>query len=123
MEDKEIILMGDLNWYLKKLLPGKHTGKLSLCSLYELIQVIREPTRITESTSTSVHLILTNTPEHILSSGAIRTGISDHNLVYAIRNLKLPKSKPVLKKVRDFKHFSKTQFRNDLLLVPWDSIF
>ena len=122
MEDREIILMGDLNCYFKKLLPGHHTGKLSFCPLYELIQVIREPSRITESTSTLVHLILTNTPDHISSSAAIRTGISDHNFAYAIRNCKPPKSKPIFKKVRDFKHFSKTQLRNDLLQVPWDSI-
>ena len=43
MEDKEIILMGDLNRDLKKPLPDHHTGKLlSLCSLYELTQVISE---------------------------------------------------------------------------------
>ena len=37
MEDKEIIVMGDLNCDLKKPLPDHHTGKLlSLCSLYEV---------------------------------------------------------------------------------------
>ena len=61
-------------------------------------------------------------PEHILSSGVIPMGISDHNLVYAIRNFKPPKFKPSLKEVRDFKHFSETHFRNDLLQVPWVSI-
>ena len=95
MEDKEIILMGDLNCDLKKPLPDHHTGKLlSLCSLYELTQVISEPTRVTESTSTLIDLILTNTTEHIFSSGAIPTGISDHNLVYAIRKFNPPKFKP-----------------------------
>ena len=77
---------------------------------------------MSEFTSTLIDLILTNTPEHILSSGVIPTGISDHNLVYAIRNFKPPKFKPTLKEVRDFKHFSETQFRNDLLQVPWVSI-
>ena len=124
MEDKEIILMEDLNCDLKKKpLPDHHTGKLlSLCSLYELTQVISEPTRVTESTCTLIDPILTNTPEHILSSGAIPTGISDDNLVYAICKFKPPKFKPTFKEVRDFKHFSETQFRNDLLQVPWVSI-
>ena len=121
-----MILMGDLNCDLKKTLPDHHTSKLllvcSLCSLYELTQVIGESARMTESTSTLIDLILTNTPEHILLSGVIPTGISDHNLVYAVRNFKLPKFKPTLKEVRDFKHFSETQLRNDLLQVPWVSI-
>ena len=123
MEDKEMILMGNLNCDLKRSLPDQHTSKLlSLCSLYELTQVISEPTRITESTSTLIDLTLTNTPEHILSSGVIPTGVSDQNLVYAVRNFKLPKFKPTLKEVRDFKHFSETQLRNDLLQVSWVSI-
>ena len=68
IEDTEIILMGDLNCDLKKPLPDNHTGKLlSLCSLYKLTQVISEPTRITESTSTLVDLILTNTRPFALS--------------------------------------------------------
>ena len=107
---------------LKKPLPDHHTGKLlSLCSLYELTQVISEPTRVTVSTSTLIDLILTNTPGHILSSGAIPTGKPDHNLVYAIRKFKPPKFKPTLKEVHDFEHFSETQFWNDLLQVPWVS--
>ena len=75
MEDKEIILMGHLNCDLKNPVPDHHTGKLlSLCSLYELSQVFSEPTRVTESASTLIDLILTNTPEHILSSGAMYIG-------------------------------------------------
>lgn len=58
---------------------------------------------------------------HILSSGVIPIGISDHNLVYVVRSFKLPKSKPIIKEIRDFKHFSESDFRNDLLQVPWNT--
>ena len=116
--------MWDLNCDLENPILDYHTGKLlSFSSLYELTQVISEPTRITKSTSTLTDFILTNTLEHILSSGVISSGISDHNLAYAVRNFKLPKFEPILREVRDFKQFSETQFRNYLLKLPWDIIF
>ena len=77
------------------------------CSLYQLSQLVDEPTRVTETSSTSlVDLILTNRPENILSTGVIHLAISDHSLIYAVRKFKLPRSSPIIKEVRDFKHFS-----------------
>ena len=42
--------------------------------------------------------------------------------MYVVRKFELPKSKPTIKEVRDFKHFSESQFRADLRRVPWDTI-
>jgi hypothetical protein len=67
-------------------------------------------------------LILTNKPEIISSAGVLHLGISDHSLVYAVRKYEFPKSRPSIKEVRDFKHFSDSHFRADLLQVPWDTI-
>ena len=55
-------------------------------------------------------------------SGVLHLGISDHSLVYAVRKYEFPKSRPTIKEVRDFKHFSDSHFRADLLQVPWDTI-
>ena len=66
MEDKELILAVDLNCDVNKLAPDQHTHKLqTLCSIYQLYQVINEPTRITKTTSTPIDLILTNKSEYI----------------------------------------------------------
>jgi hypothetical protein len=123
MENKELFLVGDLNCDVNKLAPDSQTHKLqNLCSLYQLTQVINEPTRITETTSTLIDLILTNKPEYISTVGVLHLGISDHSLLYAVSKFELPKSRPTIKEVRDFKHFSESQFRADLLQVPWDTI-
>ena len=69
MEDKELILVGDLNCYVDELAPDPQTHKLqTLCSLYHLFQVINKPTKITETTATLIDLILTNKHEYILSA-------------------------------------------------------
>ena len=58
----------------------------------------------------------------ISSSGVIHLGMSDHSLVYAVRKVLLPKSKLIVREVRNLKHFSETDFRADLLQVPWGII-
>jgi hypothetical protein len=69
-----------------------------------------------------IDVILSNTPENILTSGVLHIGISDHSLVYTVRKFKLSKFRPTAKEVRDFKHFSDSQFRSDLSQVHWDTI-
>ena len=84
-EDKELILIGDLNCNVSKNVPHAHTCKLQfLCSLYQIDQLIKECTRLTPTSATLIDLILTNTPENISRSGGIHLGISDHSLVYAV---------------------------------------
>ena len=121
MENKELIIVGDLNCDVNKVPLDSQTHKLqTLSSLYQLTQVINDPTRVTETTSTLIDLILTNKAENISCAGVLHLSISDHSLVYAVRKFELPKSRPSIKEVRDFKYFS--DFRADLLQVPWDTI-
>ena len=120
-ENKELIILGDLNCDVSKALPDSHTHRLKfLCSLYQLKQFINEPTRVTSTSATLMDLILTNTLENILQSGVIHLCISDHSLVYALRKFSLPKSFPKYKDVRNFKNFYENQFILDVVLIPWN---
>ena len=66
MENKELIIVGNLNCDVNKVPPDSPTYKLqTLSSLYQLTQVINDPTRVTEATSTLIDLILTNKAENI----------------------------------------------------------
>ena len=81
-------LLGDLNCDMLKEEQLCHTPIKNLNSLYELYQLtqlIDEPTRIIATTSSLIDHIITNTPEKISHSGVVHTGISDHSLVFAIR--------------------------------------
>ena len=80
--------MGDLNCDLSsKELDHNSTKLMNSADLYDLHQVINEPTRITISSSTMIDLIFTNTVDKIVCSGVSHVGISDHSLVYAFRKL------------------------------------
>ena len=120
-------LMGDLNCDMlgKELLSNMPTKKLnSLFELYQLSQLIDEPTRITMTTSSLIDHIITNTPEKISHSGVIHTGISDHSLVFAIRKIRIiqTKEKNTIE-VRNMKNFDGKKFVDELLTQHWEYVY
>ena len=59
-EDKELMLIGDLNCDVSKTIPDPHTCKLQfLSSLYQIDQLIKESTRLTPKSATLIDLTLT----------------------------------------------------------------
>ena len=123
-EDKELILIGDLNCNVSKNVPDAHTCKLQfLCSLYQIDQLIKECTRLTPTSATLFDLILTNTPENISRSGVIHLEISDHSLVYAVRKFIPPKGRQKTREVRNFKNFIENNFIQDVSQLPWDIVY
>ena len=123
-EDKEFILMGDLNCNMLANNSDHSTSELtSICENYQLQQLIKSPTRITECTSTLIDLILTNMPSRIVTSGVIHIGISNHSLVYTVRKFSIAKKyKPKYITTRQFKNFRADEFREELKNVPWNVI-
>ena len=96
-EGKEIVLIGDFNcdWTFERNKTNLQTSKLiDLANQFQLAQLIKEPTRITETTSTLIDLAFSNRPEIINSSGVEHLGISDHSLVYVCRKISSPRKQP-----------------------------
>ncbi|CAB4023696.1 RNA-directed DNA polymerase from transposon BS [Paramuricea clavata] len=123
-EDKELILIGDLNCDVSKTIPDPHTCKLQfLCSLYQIDQLIKESTRLTPKSATLIDLILTTRPENISRSGVIHLGISDHSLVYAVRKFTLPNGRQKIRQVRNFKNFVENDFIRDVSQLPWEMVY
>jgi hypothetical protein len=123
LENKEILLMGDLNCDVSKFPPDAHTRRLQFLScVYQLEQLINEPTRVTRTSASLIDLIFTNKKENIVKSGVIHRGISDHSLIFAIRKFFTPKSRQNVRYVRNFKNFNATDFLNDLSQMPWEKV-
>ena len=113
--------MGDLNCDVSKLPSESNTRKLQfLFLLYQLDQLISEPTKVTSATLTD--LFFTNKPENIIRLGVVYIGISDHSLIYAVRKFTLPKSRESVKIARNFKNFNANDFLSDISQVPWECI-
>ena len=88
-ESKYIFIFGDLNCDLLGNRSHRATSLLnSFAQIYQLQQLIDEPTRCTASTRTLIDVVLyTNCPSKVAASGVIHLGLSDHDLIYAIRKV------------------------------------
>ena len=86
--------IGDLN---SDLLKGKSEEttygrkRLKVLRNYGLVNVIKQPTRVTASTKSLIDLSTVSEKEKVLKSGVFYTGIADHRLNYS--TLKTMKNK------------------------------
>lgn len=82
---KEVILVGDFDANWKDQTNRKRLK--SLTNSFDLIQLIKEPTRITNSSETCIDLVFSNKHERIQKTFNIVTGLSDHNMILFSRKL------------------------------------
>ena len=79
-ESKELIVIGDMNCNMIKSPKDSSTKKfIFLSALYNLEQLIKEPTRVTSTSSSLIDLVFTNQPNNISNSGVIDLGMLDHS--------------------------------------------
>ena len=123
-ESKECIFTGDMNCDLLKPRDNDTKNLKRIYNNYHFKQLITEPTRVTSDTSTIIDHISTNKPDRVLTRSIIPCGISDHNAVFLVRGMHVPKFKSTSKNVtmRKFKKFDLSSFRSDLSKINFNSI-
>ena len=114
----ELIVLGDFNYNMLSNTESKPIK--SLCHQNSLKQVIESPTRITETSSSLLDIILTNRPHNAMVSDVVPLGISDHNLVYVTRKIYRQKLPPRTIRYRSFKRFDENKFREALQGADWN---
>ena len=82
--NKEIIILGDFNIDYNK---TDNRDFKSLLNIFRLKQVITEPTRTTETSSTLIDLIITNRPENITKKGVFPNSIADQDMITCSRKI------------------------------------
>ena len=119
----EIYILGDFNRNILSKTPEVHTTHLlDLMVDYQLAQLIKEPTRVNAKSQTLIDVFITNKEDNISHSGVYTLSISDHNLIYAVRKIGLPRGQPKSIQSRNFKHFREENFLTDLKNVSWPVI-
>ena len=80
---KNLIFVGDIN---NDLLIGgsKLSQKIHITGLYQLID---KPTRVTEHRKTLLDVFITNNPDIIISTGVVKSHLSDHDMILGTVNL------------------------------------
>ena len=119
---KEIIILGDTNC---DDLPveDKNTVIKNLRAFYreyQIEQLIRKSTSVTNCSDTLVDHFATNTLKFIIKSGFKTIGFSDHDLIYGMRKITaVTRKEPKLIKYRSLKHYDPKKFRADLMNTDW----
>ncbi|CAB4024977.1 Hypothetical predicted protein [Paramuricea clavata] len=120
-EEKEVIIMSDIN--IDFLKPNSIPKQwVDIIESYNLTQLIKVPTRVTNSSKTCIdHIYFTN-PEHVRATKVATISISDHFPVCYSRSrnsvTRIHKHSSI--KYRSYKNFNQSAFLEDLTLVPWN---
>lgn len=123
IDKRHCILMGDFNIDLNN--NDNFEGNEFLTTLHclGLEQVITSSTRITYSSETLIDHIYTNLSGCGNSAGTILSDLSDHFPVFAFFENMLYNTVKHRVKLRNYAHYNKLKFNNDLAAMPWHEIY
>lgn len=115
---QNILILGDLN------VDQLYNNPVSQCmTSYDFQQLIKEPTRITNTSQKIIDVIFANNYNLVIDSGTINAeAISDHSVVFCELNMFVPRPEPIFISYRNFKNFNKREFDEDLNNIPWENI-
>ena len=86
-----------------------------MCQQFFMTEIIRDPTRITSTTSSLLDHILRNAEKKISQKGVIDVGLSDHLLIYCTRKILRAKANMHNQvKVRSLKTYTPERFVEEL---------
>ena len=124
-ERKETIVTGDFNCDAsgddsRSTCTSNHV--ISCFNLFQMLQLIHDPTRVSEFTNSTIDLIFTSHPDLVSESGVLPVLISDHYLIYGVHSWKAPKKEGRSIKLRCIKDIDNDAFRDDLLNAPWEHV-
>ena len=112
----ELIILGDFN---KNWPSHSCTNDRNLFRSVNLTQLIKEPTRVDNRSSSLLDWILVTNPGRIIKSGVLSDCFSDHNIIFCVWKIKIPKSPPKYISIRQSKNINVDSFIQDLIRINW----
>ena len=90
---KDIVLTGDANCDLILKTP-RSDALWSFCTSVNAHQLIDRPTRVTLTSRSLLDIVMVSNKDIVKTSGVLDLTISDHDLVYVVLDMKVPKPPP-----------------------------
>ena len=110
---KPIVLLDDMNYnLLENGYDRRALDDFSNC--LNLSQLISEPTKITDTSTSLLDVILVTDKHLVVESGVVNVCISDHSLVFCTLSLKVPKPSPHNICVRSYKNYNPDLFSSSV---------
>ncbi|XP_071944832.1 uncharacterized protein [Antedon mediterranea] len=121
-KSSNLIAIGDFNINTQTR-STNHNHLNDIMNIFGLKQLILTPTRITETSESTIDLILTNCEYLHLHTSVFPCGFSDHEYVYTCLSSKTPKMNHYTKTFRSFKNFNEINFLNELQHQNWQDLY
>ena len=112
-------IMGNLNCNPLNAECTETKSLTSFCKSFNLPQLIASPTRVTDSSSSLIDVILTSQSNQVIKAGVIDCLISDRDIIFADLRLKASQPKVTYVKTRSFKNYNPDAFQYDMSFAPW----
>ena len=119
-ENIDLIILGDFNQDILKI--NSNSPFLRILSKYNLQNIINEPTRVTNTTSTCIDLLLTNHKSIINNSQVLPPFNSDHSTITAEITYKTYKAQAYKKTIWKYEEADKNLIKNKLESQDWSFI-
>lgn len=122
LEGHQLSIMGDFNIDLSS---NNSNSKewLDFTSIFQLTQLIKEPTRVTATTSTLIDHFFTTNPDKVRAVKVAKIGLSDHYPICAVlKSCFGLKNCHTSITYRSYKDFDQKAFLEDLQQCPWHQL-
>ena len=116
----EVIIVGDLNCDCLNLTLRQTKRLLEFIMANQLEQLIKQPSRVTPTTSTLIDVLITSTPHLFSEAGVINIVLSDHYPIYGV--MQDPVTRLNKHRIITTRHWNDNKvndFIADLKQVPW----
>ena len=113
-EKIDVVMMGDF-----MLCPDSKAVRLAMVmSEYGLVQMIKGPTRVTESSESQIDLLFATNTDLVDQVGYEEPGLSDHSLIFGVLVDKVVRKRHTLRMIRCFRGCDLERFVEDLSSAP-----
>ena len=122
-ENRESIIAGDMNCNLLK--EENHTKHIrNVYITFGCTQLVEHATGTTTKNGTLIDHLATTKPISVSHKGVIPCGISDHDAIFLVRSMRVPriKKQPKIINVRKFQKFDNMSFLKDLAALNLNEI-
>ena len=117
---QETFFLGDFNTDILAKRNNLNSALKGFLSVFDMCQLIDEPTRTTTTSKTAIDLIVTSDKEKVSQSGVLPYCISDHNVIYCTRKVKKYQvNKHNVQQIRSMKMYSAGALIDRLRSVNW----
>lgn len=119
-----IYMVGDFNINVSAALATTNLSALNrINDTFNLTVLPTGPTRITDTSTSTIDLLITDCPQFIRKSKAVTANISDHEIVFLLTDIRFQKTPPQVIRVRNFRNIDTLRLQGDFQEIDWQEYY